>query len=50
MNKTFVSETSYLSWLCFKQTGQIGYYMLHSHIENPPKELMYVEEHDLGRE
>ena len=50
MDKTFINETSYLAWKCFKETGLVGYYMLHSHLENPPKELMYIEEHDLGRD
>jgi len=40
----FVSETSYLAWKMFKCTGEIGYYSLYSHIENPPKELIYVED------
>ncbi len=48
-NRTFVSDSSELFWKMFKETGNIGYYMLFSHIENPPKELIYVEEEELTR-
>ena len=48
MNKTFVSEASEIVWNAFKQTGYIGYYMLFSQIENPPKDLQEIR--DEGRD
>ena len=44
MIKDFQSETSFIAWKLFAETGNIGFYMLYKNIENPPKELMYVEE------
>jgi len=50
MNKNFASRASRLSWELFKQTGNIGYYMLYSHIENPPKELTLQDNNSRGME
>lgn len=50
MKKTFVSDASRLAWEMFKKTGEIGYYMLFSHIENPPKELRLDNIEDKGLE
>lgn len=40
MEKNFVSETSELAWKLFKETGSIGYYLLYSYVEHPPKEML----------
>ena len=50
MKDDFVSDASKLAWDLFKATGQIGYYMLYSHIENPPKELRQEFIEDKGME
>lgn len=39
MNSGFISDVSKIAWDMFAETGKIGFYMLYSHIENPPKEL-----------
>lgn len=46
MDNKFTSESSYLAWKMFEKTGDVGFYMLYSHIENPPKELIYIEENE----
>lgn len=40
MRTRFASETSELAWKLFKETGSIGYYLLYSYIEHPPKEML----------
>lgn len=46
MKETFKSEASKLAWELFKRTGKIGYHMLYSNIENPPKELQIQSENE----
>ena len=49
-NNGFSSEASRLAWELFKQTGEVGYYMLYSHIECPPKELQIDEDMEKDNE
>ena len=39
----FVSDTSKCAWELFKQTGNVGYYMLYANLEHPSKELLLAE-------
>lgn len=49
MKNDFASETSKLAWDLFKETGEIGFYMLYRNIENPPKILETESYKDDGR-
>ena len=49
MKKQFVSQTSEIAWKLFKQTGSIGYYLLYSYIEHPPKEMLVNLDDELER-
>lgn len=44
MANNFLNYNSYIAWKNFEATGNLGFYMLYSHIENPPKELIYTED------
>jgi len=44
--RDFTSETSRCAWELFKQTGNIGYYMLYANLEHPPKELQFTFEQE----